>query len=216
MDLRCNNIRKSLLAFPNARFKSTNGDPKIDPVTREERNINTHALLLSPCLGVCSMGAAEPRHSNLFEAYFGISVKEAESWSMPEFEDIKVHQIFQKHSLLITNGVARDSLEPFKAFKRAMRELVRLADEKMDISNARAEAVRCARKAIATAKADEEIARRLKLFAYATREKWSVKPKGQSKEENPYNWPAIIGYWQDEGLWGHIANHTNVTETGSS
>jgi hypothetical protein len=88
MDLRCNNIRKSLLAFPNARFKSTNGGPKIDPVTREERNINTHALLLPPCLGVCSMGAPEPRHSNLFEAYFGISVKEAESWSMPEFEDI--------------------------------------------------------------------------------------------------------------------------------
>ena len=46
MDLRCNNIRKSLLAFPNGRFKSTNGGPKIDPVTREERNINTHALLL--------------------------------------------------------------------------------------------------------------------------------------------------------------------------
>ena len=218
MDLRCNTIRKSLLAFPDGRFKSTNGGPKIDPVTREERNINTHALLLSPCLGVCSMGAAEPRHSNLFEAYFGISVEEAESWSMHKrgFEDIEVHQLFQKHSLLITNGVARDSLEPFKAFKRAMRELVRLEDKKMDISNARAEAVRCARKAIVTAETDEEIARRLKLFAYATREKWSVKPKGQSKEENPYNWPAIIRYWQDEGLWGHIANHTNVTETGSS
>jgi hypothetical protein len=48
MDLRCLNIRKSLLAFPNSRFKSTNGGPKIDPVTREERNINTHALLLFP------------------------------------------------------------------------------------------------------------------------------------------------------------------------
>ena len=217
IDLRCNHIRTSLLAFPNGRFKSTNGSPKIDPVTPEERNINTHALLLSPCLLACLMGTTtESRHSNLFQAYFGVSAEEAKSWSMHEFEDIEVRQVFQKHSLLITNGVARDSLEPFKAFKRAMRELVRLADEKMDISNARAEAVRCARKAIATAKADEEIARRLKLFAYATREKWSVKPKRQSKEENPYNWPAIIGYWQDEGLWGHVANHTNVTETGSS
>ena len=135
---------------------------------------------------------------------------------MHGFEDIEVHQVFQKHSLLITNGVARDSLEPFKAFKRAMRELVRLADKKMDISDARAEAVRCAREAIATAEADEKIARHLKLFAYATREKWSMKSKGQSREENPYNWPAIIGYWQDEGLWGHVTNHTSVTETGSS
>jgi myosin heavy subunit len=216
MDLRCNNIRKSLLAFPDGRFKSMNGGPKINPETRQERNINTHALLLSPCLSVCSMEAAEPRHSNLFEAYFGISAEEAESWSTHEFEDIEVRQVFQKHSLLITNGVARHSLEPFKAFKRAMRELVRLADKKMDISNARAEAVRCAREAIATARADEEIARSLSLFAYATREKWSIKSKVRAKEENPYNWPAIIGYWQDEGLWGHIANHTNVTETGSS
>jgi hypothetical protein len=214
MDLRCNNIRKSLLALPDGRFESTNGGPKIDPVTREERNINTHALLLSPCLGVCSMGAAESRHSNLFEAYFGISAEEAESWSMHEFEDIDVHQLFQKHSLLITNGVARDSLEPFKAFKRAMRELVRLADKKMDISNTRAEAVRCAREAIAMAEADEEIARRLRLFAYATREKWSQKQP--NLEKNPYNWPAIIEYWQDEGHWDHVANHTNVTETWRS
>ena len=216
MDLRCNNIRQSLLAFPDGRFKSMNGGPKINPETRQERNINTHALLLSPCLSVCSMEAAEPRHSNLFEAYFGISAEEAESWSTHEFEDIEVRQVFQKHSLLITNGVARHSLEPFKAFKRAMRELVRLADKKMDISNARAEAVRCAREAIATARADEEIAKSLNLFTYATREKWSIKSKGRATEENPYNWPAIIGYWQDEGLWGHIANHTNVTETGSS
>jgi len=79
MDLRCNNIRKSLLAFPDGRFKSTNGGPKIDPVIQQERNINTHALLLSLCLSVCSMGAAESRHSNLFEAYFGISAEEAES-----------------------------------------------------------------------------------------------------------------------------------------
>jgi hypothetical protein len=216
MDLRCNNIRKALLAFPNGRFKSTNGGPKIDPATREERNINTHALLLSPCLLVCSMEIAESRHSNLFEAYFGISAEEAKSWSMHKFEDIEIHQVFQKHSLLITNGVARDSLEPFKAFKRAMRELVRLADKKMDIGNARAEAVRCARETIATAKVDEETARYLQLFTYATRDKWFKKPKGQSKEENPYNWPAIIEYWQDEGIWDYVANHTNVTETKSS
>jgi len=214
MDSRCNNIRKSLLAFPGGRFKSTNGGPKINPAIRDERNINTHALLLSPCLDVCSMEAAESRHSNLFEAYFGISAEEAESWSKHEFEDIEVHQLFQKHSLLITNGVARDSLEPFKAFKRAMRELVRLADKKMDISKARAEAVRCAREAIAAAKADEAVARDLRLFAYATREKWSKKQP--NPKENPYNWPAIIEYWQDEGLWDHIANHTNVTETWSS
>jgi hypothetical protein len=62
MDLRCNNIRESLLAFPDGRFKSTNGGAMIDPVTQEERNINTHALLLSPCLHVCSMEAAESRH----------------------------------------------------------------------------------------------------------------------------------------------------------
>jgi tetratricopeptide (TPR) repeat protein len=211
MDLRCNNIRKSLLAFPDGRFKSKNGGQMIDPETREERNINTHALLLSPCLHVCSMEAAESRHSNLFEVYFGISAEEAKSWSIHEFEDINLHQLFQKHSLLVTNGVARDSLKPFKAFKRAMRELVRLADQKMDISNARAEAVGCAREAIATAGADEDIARRLKLFTYATREKWSKKQP--NPKENPYNWPAIIEYWQDEGHWGHVANHTNVTET---
>jgi hypothetical protein len=76
-----------------------------------------------------------------------------------------------------------------------MRELVRLADQKMDISNARAEAVRCAREAIKTAEADEEIAQGLKLFTYATREKWSKKQL--NLEENPYNWPAIIKYWQD-------------------
>jgi len=46
-----------------------------------------------------------------------------------------------------------------KSFKRAMRELVRLADKKMDISNARAEAVQCAREATAMAEADEETAR---------------------------------------------------------
>jgi len=51
------------------------------------------------------------------------------------------------------------------AFKHAMRELVRFADQKKDISNARVEAVRCAREAIAMAKADEEIARRLKSGA---------------------------------------------------
>jgi hypothetical protein len=94
MDLRCNNIRNQLLAFPDGRFKSTNGGPKIDPVTREERNINTHALLLSPCLCICSMEVAEPQHLNLFGVYSGISAEEAESWSMHEFEDIEVHQSF--------------------------------------------------------------------------------------------------------------------------
>jgi hypothetical protein len=44
----------------------------------------------------------------------------SESWSTHEFEDIEVRQLLQKHSLLITNGVARDFLERFKAFKRAM------------------------------------------------------------------------------------------------
>jgi hypothetical protein len=95
-----------------------------------------------------------------------------------------------------------------------MRELVILADQKMDISNARAEAVRCAKEAIETAEADEELARRLKLFAYATRAKWSQKQPNPKK--NPYNWPAIIKYWRDEGHWGHVTYHTNVTETRSS
>jgi hypothetical protein len=85
----------------------------IDHVAREERNVNTHALLLSPCLDVYSVGAAESRHSNLFEAYFGISAEEAESWSRHEFDDIDLHKLFQKHSLLATNGVARDFLQPF-------------------------------------------------------------------------------------------------------
>jgi transcriptional accessory protein Tex/SPT6 len=115
MDLCCLNIRKSLLAFPNGRFKSMNGGLKIDPVTREERNINTHALLLFPCLGICSMESADSRHSTLFEAYFGVSAREAESWSTHEFEDIEVSQLLQKHSLLITNGVAQEFLEPFKS-----------------------------------------------------------------------------------------------------
>jgi hypothetical protein len=44
-------------------------------------------------------------------------------------------------------------------------------------------------------------------------EKWS---KNQPNPKNPYNWPAIIKYWQDEGHWDHVANHTNVTETWSS
>jgi 3-hydroxyacyl-CoA dehydrogenase, NAD binding domain len=98
-----------------------------------------------------------------------------------------------------------------KFFKRAMRELVRLADKKIDISNARAEAVQCAREATTTAEADAETARRLKLFAYTTREKWF---RTQSNpEKNPYNWPAIIEYWQDEGHRNHVANHTKVAET---
>ena len=67
-----------------------------------------------------------------------------------------------------------------KFFKRAMREFVRLADKKMDISNARTEAIRCVR-TIATAKADEEIVTRLKLFAYATREKWPKKQLNSEK-----------------------------------
>jgi hypothetical protein len=126
--------------------------------------MNTHALLLSPCLGVCPMEAAESRHSNLFEAYF----KRRNPSLCMNSRDTEVHRLFQKHSLLITNGIARDSFEAFKAFERAMKGLVRLADKEMDISNARAEAARCARETIATAEADEEIPRRLKLFAYAT------------------------------------------------
>ena len=78
------------------------------------------------------MESAKSRHSALFEAYFGVSAKEAESWSTHEFEDIEVSQLLQKHSLLITNGVAQEFLEPFKAFKHAMRELVRLAGKKVD------------------------------------------------------------------------------------
>jgi hypothetical protein len=140
-------------------------------------------------------------------------LQEAESWSMHEFEDTEVHQLFQKHSLLITNGIARDSLEAFKAFERAMKGLVRLADKEMDISNARAEAARCARETIATAEADEEIPRRLNSSLMQRWEKWSKK---QPNPKNPYNWPAIIKYWQDEGHRDHVANHTNVTETWSS
>jgi hypothetical protein len=98
-----------------------------------------------------------------------------------------------------------------KFFKRAMRELVRLADKKIDISNARAEAVQCAREATATAEADAETARRPKPFSYTTREKWF---RTQSNlEKNPYNWPAIIEYWQDEGHRNHVANYTKVAET---
>jgi hypothetical protein len=169
--LRCNNIRESLLAFLDDRFKSTNGGPKVDPGNPRGTQHQHSRLIALSVPGRLFDGTAESRHSNLFEAYFGISAKEAESWSMHEFEDIETHQLFQKHSLLITNGVARDSLEAFKAFERAMGGLVRLADKEMDVSNTRTGAVRCAREAIATAEVDEEIARRFKLFAYAMREK---------------------------------------------
>jgi hypothetical protein len=210
MDVCCTSIRKSLLAFPDGRFKPTNGPPMIDPATREQRNLNTHVLSLIPCLSVCSMKAAESRHLDLFEAYFGISAKEAKSWSTHSLEDVELDQLFQKHSLLVTTGVARRSLEPFKAFKRAMRELGRLAGQKMDISIARAEAVKCAKEAMAAAEEDEGIARSLKLFSHATQRKWNQSQP--NAEKNPYDWPAIIEYWRDEGHLDHITNHTNVTE----
>jgi hypothetical protein len=91
--------------------------------------------------------------------------------------------------------------------ERAMKGLVRLADKETDISNARAEAVRCARETIATAEADEE-SRDVSNSSLMQRwERWSKK---QPNPKNPYNWPAIIKCWQDEGHWDHVANHTNA------
>jgi hypothetical protein len=46
------------------------------------------------------------------------------------------------------------------------------------------------------AEADEEIARHLKLFAYATREKWLKKQP--NADRGSYNWPAVIGKWSEK------------------
>ena len=95
-----------------------------------------------------------------------------------------------------------------------MRELVRLANKKMNTSDARVEAIRRAREAFVTAEADEATVRRLKLFAYATRERWSRAQSNPKK--NPYNWRATIEYWQSEGHWDQVTHYTKVTETLSS